>query len=60
VPNDFSIEIHTFLSALIRQEEEHLSHIETDKEFHQGRLDELLWIREHLGKHYDLKDFHYY
>jgi hypothetical protein len=60
VPNEYSIEIHNFLSELIQSEREHLTAGESDKEFHQGRLDELLWIRQHLGDRYDLRDFTYY
>lgn len=58
MPNDFSIEIHNFLSAKILEAEQRLA--EGDDPFVRGRLAEFLWIRSYLQENFDLKNFVYY
>lgn len=60
MPNDYSIEIHRYLSKKIAENEEHLRLNGHNAPFHQGQLDELRWIREYLAEHIDLKNFTYY
>lgn len=58
MPNDFSIEIHKFLSASILEAEKRLA--ANDDPFYRGRLMELLWIRNYLQENFDLKNFVYF
>ena len=58
MPNDFSIEIHDFLSARIAEAEAWL--IEKEDPFVRGRLKELLWIRGYLQENFDLKNYTYF
>jgi len=55
MPNDFSIEIHDFLSARIAEAEARLA--KKEEPFLRGRLRELLWIRSYLQENFDLKNY---
>lgn len=57
--NQYSIEVHNFITSLINKTQEDLDNSHRN-EFNQGRLDELVWIREYLSEHIDLKEFNYY
>lgn len=59
MPNEYSIQIHNFISNLINLSENELQK-DNDPEFHKGRLEELAWIRQYLADNIDLKDFNYY
>lgn len=58
MPNDFSIEIHSFLSSKIEEAEQHLA--KGDDPWWRGRLMELLWVRAYLQENFDLKNFVYF
>jgi len=60
MPNEYSVEIHNFLSKEIaeimkKQEENH-----NQPYYLEGRLAELQWLRKYLEKHIDLKNYTYY
>lgn len=61
MPNEFSVQIHDFLSArrqdlLIRKSNGEA----IDDDFINGQLQEIDWLRDYLKEHFDLKDFTYY
>lgn len=58
MPNDFSVEIHNFLSAKILEAEKRLAEIEDPVV--RGRLEELLWIRGYLQENIDLQNYTYF
>ncbi len=71
MPNEFSVQIHDFLSAkrqhlLIRKssgditEERKSSGDITEEDFINGQLQEIDWLRDYLKEHFDLNDFKYY
>lgn len=60
MPNEYSIEIHNYLSKKIAENERLLKARGGNSPHHKGQLDELYWIREYLAEHIDLKDFAYY
>lgn len=59
MPNEYSIEIHNFLTKLINESKTAVDK-EKDSHFHYGRIKELQKIRKYLADHIDLKDFQYY
>lgn len=60
MPNEYSIEIHNYLSKKLTEATEKQKENSEKSAYLQGRLKELQWIREYLGKHIDLKDFKYH
>jgi len=65
MPNEYSIEIHNYITAQIRLHEQERANIDdggTNEEivYIQGKLDELHWLRRYLADNVDLKDFKYY
>lgn len=58
--NEYSIEIHKYLSAKIAEAEKIIAESAVGNPEFQGQLEELLWIREYLSNNIDLKDFTYY
>ena len=60
MPNDYSIEIHQYLTEKIAENERFVKQRGGKSPFHEGQLDELRWIRQYLAEHIDLKDFTYY
>lgn len=59
MPNEYSIEIHNYLTQLIQDSEQSIQS-DIDPDFHRGRIEELHWIRNYLADNIDLKDFTYY
>lgn len=59
MPNDYSIEIHDFLTQLIRDAELCIYNRD-EPDYNRGRLEELLRIRQYLSENIDLKNFTYY
>lgn len=61
MPNEFSVQIHDFLSAkrqhLLNQKSNDKT---TEVEFINGQLQEIDWLRDYLKVNFDLKDFRYY
>ena len=59
MPNEYSVEIHDFISRKITEiaQQQDAPH---QSQYLQGRLTELQWLREYLGEHIDLKNFTYY
>ena len=62
MPNDYSVEIHNYISREIELTEQRLAATDTDLEqqFFQGKLDELQRLRKFLQDNIDLKDFNYF
>ncbi|MBU1565168.1 MAG: hypothetical protein KJ630_06025 [Proteobacteria bacterium] len=61
MPNDFSVEIHNYLSLKILEAEKAVKIGNQDDSAHaRGRLEELQWIRKYLQDNIDLKNFVYY
>ena len=63
MPNEYSIEIHDYISEQIRLHQQKVRETGTsqaEKQYSMGRLNELQWIRGYLAEHIDLKDFTYY
>jgi hypothetical protein len=61
MPNDYSVEIHKYLSAKIREAEQAVKLGDQDTAAHaRGQLAELQWIRKYLQENIDLKNFVYY
>jgi len=60
MPNEYSVEIHTYISKKIREAEQLIDKNEVDTPNNRGKIDELLWLREYLSDNIDLKDFKYY
>lgn len=60
VANEYSIEIHKYLSAKIAEAETLIAASAEGNPKSQGALEELLWLREYLSNNIDLKDFTYY
>ena len=61
MPNDFSVEIHKYLSdkILVAEQEAKLGDQDTSA-YARGKLEELQWIRHYLQENIDLKNFIYY
>ena len=65
MPNEYSIEIHNYISEQIRLHEQKVkestgSSTSTEKHYSLGRMNELQWIRDYLADNIDLKEFTYY
>ncbi len=61
MPNDYSIEVHKYLSDKIAEAERALKLGDQDIAAHaRGQLEELQWIRRYLQENIDLKNFTYY
>jgi hypothetical protein len=60
MPNEYSVEIHQYLSKKIAEAGKTIEESSIDKPNCQGLIDELLWIRKYLSDKIDLKDFTYY
>ncbi|MGW8194662.1 MAG: hypothetical protein ACWGOX_10400 [Desulforhopalus sp.] len=60
MPNDYSIEIHKYLTEKIAENERLLKQRSEKSPFYEGQLYELRWLRQYLAEHIDLKDFTYY
>jgi hypothetical protein len=65
MPNEYSIEIHNYISEQIRLHERKAkesagSSNSNGKHYSLGRLNELQWIRGYLADNIDLKEFTYY
>lgn len=60
MPNEYSVEIHNYLKVKIEIAEKTITESVEHKAFLAGQLQELLWIREYLKDHIDLKNFTYY
>ncbi len=63
MPNEYSIEIHSYITEQISIHEQKVREADSgndDRNYSLGRLNELRWIRGYLAEHIDLKDFKYY
>ena len=65
MPNEYSIEIHNYITAQIRIHEQERANVGDDGtreeiRYLQGKLDELHWLRRYLADNVDLKNFTYY
>ena len=65
MPNEYSVEIHDFISDGIAAASRQLNTAEANNDlkrqaYWQGQLDEFTWLRSYLGEHTDLKGFTYY
>ena len=60
MPNEYSVEIHNYLSREIEKAEKERNSGSCDQHYLDGKLSELYWIREYLAEKIDLKDFKYY
>ena len=60
MPNEFSVEIHNYLTQKITQAQEAVALENDQSAFYQGQLEELLRIREYLKENIDLKNFTYF
>lgn len=58
--NEYSVEIHQYLTEKIEAAEKSIEEKLEGKTHFQGQIDELLWIRRYLSENIDLKDFTYY
>ena len=63
--NEYSVEIHQYISAQIAEAENRMENADgdddhTSKYYYKGRLHELLKIREYMAEHVDLKTQKYY
>ena len=58
--NEYSIDIHRYLSAKITEAEALIQDSVEDSPEPRGQLEELLSIRKYLSDNIDLKDFTYY
>ena len=58
--NEFSVEIHNYLTLKITEAEEAVARKDERSSFYRGQLEELYWIRRYLKENVDLKDFTYY
>ena len=60
MPNEFSVEIHNYLTQKIAEAEGALARKDEPSSFYQGQLEELHWLRSYLKENIDLKNFTYY
>lgn len=60
MPNDFSIEIHAYLTRKINEAERAIACKDERSSYYRGQLEELFWLRRYLKENVDLKDFIYY
>jgi hypothetical protein len=60
MPNEFSVEIHDYLTQKITEAEKAIAKKSVNTAYFQGQLEELYRIRTYLKKSIDLKNFIYY
>jgi len=60
MPNEFSVEIHNYLTLKIVEAEKAIARKDERSSFYRGQLEELYWIRTYLQGNIDLKNFTYY
>ena len=60
MPNEFSVEIHNYLTLKIIEAEKALASKDEHSSHYRGQLEELYWIRKYLEENIDLKNFKYY
>ena len=60
MPNEFSVEIHDYLTQKITQAQKAIAENNEQSSFYLGQLEELRRIREYLRENIDLKNFSYY
>lgn len=65
MPNEYSVQLHHFITDKINSASRQLAEAETSgdtemQSYWEGQLDELSWARSYLKAHVDLKDFSYY
>ena len=60
MPNEFSVEIHKYITGKIREAEEAIAKRDAHSSYYQGQLEELQWIRKYLRENVDLKNYIYY
>ncbi len=60
MPNEFSVEIHNYLTLKIAEAEDGIAGKDDRLCFFRGQLEELYWMRAYLKKNVDLKNFIYY
>jgi hypothetical protein len=60
MPNEYSVEIHNYLTQKIIEAEKAVASKGERSACYQGQLDELYWIRAYLRENIDLKSFIYY
>ena len=65
MPNEYSVQFHDFITAKLADARQRLSEAEQagdeqTQAYWNGQLEELVWLRAHLKKHVDLKEFIYY
>ena len=60
MPNDFSVEIHNYLTLKIAEAQKGIARNDERSSFFRGQLEELCWIRTYLKQNVDLKNFIYY
>lgn len=61
MPNEFSVEIHNYLSRRIAEAQRMVTCGDHTSAAHaRGQLRELLWIREYLQDNIDLKNYIYF
>ena len=60
MPNEYSVEIHKYLSEKIAEAEKTIEESREGNPNSQGQIDELLWLGEYLSVNIDLKNFTYY
>lgn len=60
MPNEYSIEIHNYISDQIAISKRKVSENKELSEYYRGQLKELHWLRSYLKENIDLKDFKYY
>jgi hypothetical protein len=60
MPNEFSVEIHNYLTLKMAEAEKALARKDEHSSFYKGQLEELCWIRAYLKENVDLRNFTYY
>ena len=58
--NEYSIEIHNYITMKIEAAQKAIELAEDQSPYHQGQLEELYWIRKYLKENIDLNTFTYY
>jgi hypothetical protein len=65
MPNEYSVEIHRYISARLEAARTRLDAAEDSSNsdaqaYWKGQIAELQWLRDYLAEHVDLKNFTYY
>lgn len=65
MPNEYSVEIHHYISASLEAARTQLEAADKSanseaQAYWKGRIAELQWLRVYLAEHVDLKNFTYY